>query len=125
MDPLEAGKLLIMLAGLAGLYLKLNQAVRQMAGKGEGREITNNPLNVREAPEFITRRECGILHHGFESRLTHLEVRFDKHISDVKETTDAMREDLTEIRDRMDDKFSTVSEELREISRAVGRLEGS
>jgi hypothetical protein len=125
MDPLELGKLLILLAGLAGLYLKLNQALRQMVGKGEGREITNNPLNVREAPEFVTRRECGVMHLGFENRLTHLELRFDRHISDVKETTDALREDITDLRDRMDDKFATVSEDLKEISRAVGRLEGS
>jgi len=125
MDPLEAGKLLILLAGLAGLYLKLNQAVRQMAGKGEGREITNDPLNVREATEYVTRRECGFLHHSFDSRLTHLEQRFDKHIGEVKTTTDALRDDITELRDRMDDKFSTISEELREIGRAVGRLEGT
>jgi hypothetical protein len=125
MDALELGKFILMLAGLAGLYLKLNQAVRQMAGKGEGREITNDPLNVRAAPEFISRRECGIIHHGLENRIGHLELRFDKHIAEVKTTTDALRDDITDLRDRIDDKFATVSDGLREISRAVGRLEGS
>jgi hypothetical protein len=125
MDPLETGKLLILLAGMAGVYLKIHQAMRTMAGKGEGREITNDPLNVREAPEYVSRRECGMLHHGLENRLTHLELRFDRHISEVKTTTDALREDITGLSDRMDDKFATVSDTLREISRAVGRLEGS
>jgi hypothetical protein len=125
MDPLELGKFILMLAGLAGLYLKMNQAMRQLAGKGEAREIVNDPLHVKEAPEFVTRRECGVMHHGFDTRLTHLEIRFDKHISEVKTTTDALREDITDLRDRIDDKFQTVSDDLREISRSVGRLEGS
>jgi hypothetical protein len=32
---------------------------------------------------------------------------------------------LDELRDRLDDKLTTVAERLHEISRAVGRLEGS
>ncbi len=125
MDALELGKFILMLAGLAGLYLKMNQAMRQLTGKGEAQEITNDPLNVRKAPEYVSRRECNILHHGMESRLAHLEHRFDLHIAEVKTTTDALRGDVTELRDRMDDKFELVTDDLKEISRAIGRLEGS
>lgn len=125
MDPLEAGKLLILLGGLAGIYLKMGQAMRTMAGKGEAREITNDPLNVREVPEYMSRREGGILLHALEMRLTHLEARFDKHIGEVQKTTDALRHDIESLRDRLDDKLSTMSEDIREISRAIGRLEGS
>lgn len=125
MDPLELGKFILMLGGMAGLYLKINQAVRSATGKGEPREIANDPLNVREAPEFMTRRECAIHHHNFESRLTSLEYRFDKHITDIKTTTDALRDDITELRDRVDDRLTKIDDSLREITRAVGRLEGS
>lgn len=125
MDPYELGKLIIMLGGMAGLYLKINQAARAAVGKGEAREITNDPLNVREVPEYMSRRECTIHHHNFETRLSSLELRFDRHITDIKTTTDSLRDDITELRDRMEDRFVTMSDELREISRAVGRLEGS
>ena len=125
MDPLELGKFILMLGGMAGIYLKINQAVRSATGKGEPREIANNPLNVREAPEFMTRRECSIHHINFENRLTSLEHRFNNHLAEIKTTTDDLKTDVQELRDRMDDKFETVSDSLREITRAVGRLEGS
>ena len=86
---------------------------------------TPQPFETRAAEEFVSHRECGILHHNMEVRLSNLEHRFDKHISEVKTTTDALREDITKLSDRMDDKFAIVSDTLREISRAVGRLEGS
>ena len=38
---------------------------------------------------------------------------------------DALQEDLTDLRDRMDDKFDTANEALRGIERALGRLEKS
>jgi hypothetical protein len=125
MDPLEIGKFILMLGALAGIYLKINQAVRSATGKGEPREIANDPLNVREAPEFMSRRECAIHHHSFDARLTNLENRFDRHITDIKTTTDGLREDITDLRDRVDDQFATVNDSLREITRAVGRLEGA
>lgn len=125
MDPLELGKLILLLGGMAGLYLKINQAVRSATGKGEPREIANNPLNVREAPEFITRRECALHHHNFENRLTSLEHRFNNHLSEIRETTDGLKSDVADLRDRMDDKLSTMDETLREMSRSLGRLEGS
>lgn len=125
MDHLETGKLLIMLAGLAGVYLKINQAMRAMTGKGEPREISNNPLKVQEVPEYMSRREGGILLHALELRLTHLEARFDKHIGEVHRTTEELRDDIESLRDRIDDKLGTMADDIREISRAIGRLEGS
>ena len=125
MDPLEIGKFILMLGGMAGIYLKINQAVRSATGKGEPREIANNPLNVREAPEFMTRRECSIHHINFENRLTSLEHRFNNHLAEIKHTTDDLKSDVEELRDRMDDRMGRIDESLREITRAIGRLEGS
>lgn len=125
MDPLELGKLILMLGGMAGLYLKINQAARAAAGKGEPRELTNDPLNVREAPEYMTRRECSIHHINFENRLSSLEHRFNNHLSEIRQTTDDLKSDVADLRDRMDDKLSTMDETLREMSRSLGRLEGS
>lgn len=121
MDPLETGKLLITIAGLAGLYLKLNQAVRAMAGKGEPREISNDPLNVQETPRPATLDDV--------KRVERRVDRIEGEIRDSKKESQAWREklsdDLTDLRDRLDDKTGVIHEELREISRAVGRLEGS
>ena len=125
MDPVEIGKLIVPLAALAGFYLKIQSSIRSMAGKGDMREITNNPLNVREAPEFMTRRECSIHHVAFEHRLSSLEHRFDKHIQEAKATTDAIRDDLSDIRTALGDRMGHIDDSLREITRSVGRLEGS
>ena len=125
MDPLETGKLILMLGGMAGIYLKVNQAVRSATGKGEPREILNDPLHVREVPEFMTRRECSIHHHNFEARLPNLEHRFHTHRTHTKTTTADTQTKMPEPRDRMDDRFITVNDSLRDITRAVGRLEGS
>lgn len=110
-----------MLAGLAGLYLKMNQAMRQMAGRGDAREISNNPLIVQESARAATIDDVVRV----DVRVTKLEKRMDSHMKEAAETREGMREHLDEMRDRMDDKFQTVTEELRELSRAVGRLEGS
>jgi chromosome segregation ATPase len=121
MDPLETGKLLIMLAGLAGVYLKINQAVRAMSGKGEAREISNDPLKVQETIRPATIHDV----ERVERRVTKIE----RELGDQKEAAQAAREkindQLTEMRDRIDDRFITVSEDLKELTRAVGRLEGS
>ena len=121
MDPLETGKLLILRAGLGGLYLKRNQAVRAMAGKGEAREISNDPLKVQETVRSATIDEVKRVERRVE--------RIEQEIKDSKKESQAWREklsdDLTELRDRLDDKTGSICEELREISRAVGRLEGS
>lgn len=122
-NPLDLGQLLILLGAAAAIYLKLRSALREMAGKGEAREIANDPLNVREAPEFVTRRECGILHHSLELRMTNLETRFERHSTDVKDTTDKLREDVADLSDRISDRFLNQAETLRAIERAVGRLE--
>lgn len=120
MDPLEAGKLIILLGGIAGLYLKLNQAVRTMSGKGDAREITNNPLHVQKQSRPATLEDV--------KRLEGRVVRLEDDVHSMKDASVKAREkihdELTEIRDRMDDKLGDLSDELREIGRAVGRLEG-
>ena len=119
MDPLQIGELLIPLAGLAGLYLKINQAVRTMSGKGEAREISNNPLHVQEAPRPATVLD-----------FQRLERRMDKLEKDVKanqietgQFRDKIHDEIAELRDRMDDKLTTHGETLRSIERSLGRLE--
>jgi len=121
---IEIGTLVLQLGAVAAVYAKLQSAMRQMAGKGEGREITNDPLNVRAAEEFVSRRECGIMHRGLEGRVARLETRFAEHIHEAKATTDKLRDDLSDIRDRMTDQFAVQHDTLRAIERAVGRLEG-
>jgi hypothetical protein len=121
MDPLETGKLLIMLAGIAGLYLKLNQAVRTMNGKGEAREISNNPLHVQKQSRPATLEDVKRL----EARVVRLEDDVHGMKTDSAKAREKIHDELTEIRDRMDDKFTGLGDDLREIGRAVGRLEGS
>ena len=121
MDPLEAGKFILMLGGMAGLYLKINQAARAAAGKGEAREITNNPLNTQNVPRVATMDDV----NHVARRLTGLEMRIDAHISESRATTHDLQTSVTDLRDRMDDKLATMDETLREMSRSLGRLEGS
>jgi hypothetical protein len=121
MDYLETGKLLVMLAGLAGLYLKLNQAVRSMAGKGDAREISNNPLNVQETSRPATIEDV----NRVDLRVSKLEKKIEKHMQDSTEQREDVRDSINDLRERMDDKFFQVSDDIKEISRAIGRLEGS
>lgn len=120
MDPVEIGKLIVPLAALAGIYLKLQSAVRQMAGKGEGREITNNPLHVQELARPATIHDV----ERVEKRVYFIE----RDIKEMKRDTDDFREklrgDITGMRDDISDKVQTQNEALRELTRAVGRLEG-
>lgn len=121
MDPLETGKLLILLAGLAGIYLKMHQAMRTLTGRGEAREISNDPLKVQETVRPATIHDV----ERVEKRVSQIE----RDLGDQKEAATAAREkineQLTDMRDRMDDKLGIINDELRSIGRAVGRLEGS
>lgn len=84
--------------------------VRQLMGRHEEREITNNPLVVAAHPEFVSRRECGLHHAGFEARLSHLERRFELLQGDIKKEACEMRD--------------AIANHHAEIMRALGRLEG-
>lgn len=121
MDPLEAGKLILLLGGIAGVYLKLNQAVRTMNGKGEGREITNNPLHVQKQSRPATLEDVKRL----EARVARVEDDVQGMKADSLKAREKIHEEMTDFRDRMDDKLTDLSDDLREIGRAVGRLEGS
>lgn len=121
MDPLEAGKFILMAGGMAGLYLKIHQAARAAAGKGDAREITNNPLNTQNVPRVATMEDVHVVDH----RVTRLESRLDAHISESRKSAGELQEAIQDLRDRVDDKLTSVNEELREITRSVGRLEGS
>lgn len=121
MDPLEVGKLLILLAGMAGVYLKINQAVRSMTGKGDAREISNDPLKVQETVRPATIDDV----KRVERRVTKIENEMSEHKKDSANAREKIHDELSEIRDRMDDKFSLVNDKLGEIGRALGRLEGS
>jgi hypothetical protein len=85
--------------------------IRQVLGKNDKREIVNDPLEVREHPEFVSRRECTILHHGFENRLLFLERRAETQQTEFKK-------DVSDLHDKMNAHHG-------EIMRALGRLEGS
>lgn len=121
MDYVETGKALLILGGIAGVYLKMNQMVRTMAGKGEAREISNNPLNVQETSRPATLEDV----KAVDQRVSKLERKIEAHMKESAEQREGVRDSIEDLRDRMDDKFSGVTEELRELSRSVGRLEGS
>lgn len=127
-DPLEIGKFIILLGALAGIYLKIQASLRQMAGKGEMREISPNPLPVTHAARQATMDD--ILH--LERRLVSLENRFDSHMTTNAAQIERVRDDITELRDRVDDKMDAnaellhgYAETLRQIERAIGRLENA
>jgi hypothetical protein len=119
-DPLEIGKLLILLTALAGIYMKIQVAMRQMAGKGEAREIVNDPLRVQESSRPATLHDV----ERVESRVGVIE----REMKDIRKDADQWRErtndSLIDLRDRFDDQLTGIKSELREIGRAVGRLEG-
>ena len=126
MDTLEVGKLIVLLGGMAGIYLKLQQAMRAMAGKGEGREITNNPLKIQEEPRHATHADLARV----EKRMNHLERDIHEMKQDSLKAREKIHDEITDLRDRMDDKLETQSEiardqaaTLRAIERSLGRLE--
>ncbi len=120
-DPMEAGKLIVMLGGIAAVYLRVNKAMREMVGKGEGREITNNPLHIQKTSRPATLEDVKRL----EARVVRLEDDVHGMKADSIKAREKIHDELTDIRDRLDDKFTDLGDELREIGRAVGRLEGS
>lgn len=121
MDPLQLGTLLLLLFGLAGGYLKINQAMRAMVGKGDAREISNDPLKVQETARPATIHDVDRV----ERRVTKIERDLIDHKNDAQKAREKIHDDLSEMRDRIDDKMDTISDDIREITRAVGRLEGS
>ena len=121
MDAVEIGKLIVPLAALAGIYLKLQSAMRQMAGRGEGREITNLPLHVQETSRPATMADVEMV----ARRVTKLEQQLVVNANLSATSHEKLLAKLDDIRDRMDDKLCSVTDRLQEIGRAVGRLEGS
>lgn len=121
MDPLETGKALLMLAGIAGLYLKIHQAMRTMSGKGEAREISNDPLRVQETVRPATLDDV----RRVERRVDRIETEIKDSKKDAQAWREKINDQLTEMRDRHDDRLTEIKDELRDITRAVGRLEGS
>lgn len=126
MDSLELGKLLILLGGMAGIYLKLQQALRTMAGKGDAREITNNPLKVQEEPRHATHADLTRV----EKRMNHLEREIHEMKQDSLKAREKIHDEISDLRDRIDDKLETQAEiardqaaTLRAIERSLGRLE--
>lgn len=127
MDPLEAGKLIILLGGLAALYLKINKAMREMTGKGELREISPNPLNVQEHHRHATMEDV----EAVQKRVARLEkhvLKVESNQVDIENKIDGMRDRLDDkiddLKESMSDNKDLVSEKLGEVLRAVGRLEG-
>lgn len=121
MDPLEAGKLLVLLAALAGIYLKINKALREMAGKGELREISPNPLNILQQYRAASMEDV----EAVEKRVNRLE----QHVLRVERNQDDIEAKIDELRDRVDDKLTDLkdimAEKHGETMRAIGRLEGN
>lgn len=120
MDPYETGKTLVTIGGMAALYLKMQSAVRAMVGKGEAREITNNPLNTTHQARAATMDDVNHVAH----RVTLLERRIEEHMKETSLACHDNGEKVDDLRDRMDDKFDKLNDTLGEITRAVGRLEG-
>lgn len=108
------------LAALAGIYLKLASAMRQMAGKGDAREITNNPLNTQNISRSATMEDV----EAVARRVTKLEEQIVCNARTAEDASHQLLQNIGELRDRIDDKLTTVSDRLSEITRAVGRLEG-
>lgn len=120
MDTVEAAKLLVPLAMLAGLYLKVNKAVRTMAGKGDAREISNDPLKVQETVRPATLEDV----KAIEKRVARLEKEFKEHTLEADRFRDKIYSEITDLKDRMTDQLLIQGETLRSIERSVGRLEG-
>lgn len=121
MDYAEATKILVPIAVCAGMYLKIQQAVRTMAGKGEPREISNDPLKVQEQDCPATIGDV----KQVEKRVVRLEAEFKDHKTHSDEFRERMHGDFIDLKDRMSDQMLEQSSFLRAIERSIGRLEGN
>lgn len=119
-SPVEIGQTLLTLGAASALYFKIQSAVRQMAGKGDAREITNNPLITQDSPRPATLEDVQREAH----RITALERRLDAHISESRAANHDLQDSMTKLRDKIDVCMRDMNDELRELIRAVGRLEG-
>lgn len=120
-NPLELGQFLLMMGAVAALYLKIRSAAREMAGRGELREISPQPLEVTEAKAPATLRDVARV----EKRVVRLEGEVQGMKRDNETARDKMHDEMRDLRDRMSDQFQSQGETLRTIERALGRLEGS
>jgi hypothetical protein len=89
-------------AASALAYREIASGVRRMSGRGESREITNDPLNVRVAAEFASRHE---LHQ------VQLEVhQISQRLVNLPEAMSAASEDrLTRVHTRIDELQGQIS----------------
>jgi hypothetical protein len=87
------------------------EAIRKWFGKGEARQITPQPLEVRASPEYMTAENCTAKHREHEQ---HLDQRF-------KAMSAEFRAILQEELRRVEDTHTTRTENLRkEIGDKIG-----
>jgi hypothetical protein len=120
-NPFEVGQLLITLGALGGIYLKMQGALRAMVGKGEGREITNDPLRTQDTPAPATLRDI----ERIEARLSRLEDDMGTQQQGSAHWREKLSDELTDLREKVTDTALDQSERLAAIERSLGRLEGA
>ena len=127
MDPtaLEIGKLILTLAAVATAYAKIQSSIRGMAGKGEIREITNDPLHIQSRSRLATMEDV----ESVDKEVRSLEKRFDRHLDKLEanqaEITASLSDLKNSLHDEMRDHQDRISDRLSVIDRSIGRLEGN
>ncbi len=128
-NPLELGQFLLTLAALAGLYLKLRTAARELAGRGELREITPQPLEVTKGKSYVATETCHLMHKSLENRVvrTEMEIESLKRMiqSGLAKLEASHEERIVRLHSRIDEVAEANEARDREILRAIGRLEGA
>jgi hypothetical protein len=92
-----------------------------MAGKGTPQEITNNPLNTQTVSRNATMEDVKVV----SDRVAALERQSSKNLEACQSASHENGAKIDDLRDRIDDKLENLTDKISEISRAVGRLEGS
>lgn len=95
-------------AGAALAYREVSSWVRGTAGKGEPREITNDPLHVRLSTEFISRDEFTRLEgevHSISERMNTMPEGLAKSSEDrlarVHQRIDELQHEMSAMPDRI------------------------
>lgn len=123
-NALEIGKFLLTLAALATAYAKIQSSIRSMNGKGEMREITNNPLNTQKVSRTATMEDV----ENVTKQVKTLERRFDKHLDGIETNQIEIEHKVDGLKDSMNDRFDDfrdrIDDKMEVLNRSIGRLEG-
>ncbi len=93
-------------------------AVRKVQGRGEKREITNDPLTVRQHEDYVTEERFNEVHQERTANMNRLMEKFDELGEKVTELPEKIRRERAE---DMRDIFNRLNNHAERLARIEGR----